>query len=329
MISVSVIVPVYSGESFLQALTTEVEHVREAWIDSGAPLSLDELIFVDDSAVDHSPEMLDQIPGKQPWVRVIHLARNFGQHAATIAGILHSSGDWVVTMDEDLQHPPSEISNLLRKVAETRCDIVYGSPEGGVHTARRDFSSRSYKRIIEWLTGNPHIRNVNSYRLIRGPIARGASSFCSHDTYFDVALSWLTQRVQIVEMNLKDQRYRKTGKSGYTWKSLFSHARRLLISSQLKVLRLAVLIGLLAVALSLCIGAAVLFMKIFAPGTIAVAGWASLMLAIALFGGFCIFLLGIALEYISMLVVRAHGRPLFFTIDRSADTVLIQYFGLT
>jgi undecaprenyl-phosphate 4-deoxy-4-formamido-L-arabinose transferase len=78
----------------------------------------------------------------------------------------------------------------------------------------------------------------------------------------------------------------------------------------------------------MCIGATVIFIKIFAPQTIAVAGWASLMLAIALFGGFCIFLLGVALEYISMLVARAHGRPLFFTIDRSADTALVEYFGL-
>jgi len=180
-ITVSIVVPVFSGEAFLRDLTGEVERLRRRWIEAGSLLAVGELIFVDDAAIDRSPELLDQIAEEKSWVRVVHLSRNFGTHAATDAGILYSSGDWVVTLDEDLQHPPAAIPAMLRKAAETRCDIVYANPEGDVHErAWRDVSSRSYKRIIKWLT---------------------------------IALSWFTQRVEVVRMNLKDRRYIDTGTS--------------------------------------------------------------------------------------------------------------------
>lgn len=115
-ISISVIVPVYTGASFLRELTQEIERVRERWIASGAPLSIEELIFVDDAAIDNSADVLDDISKNKAWVTVLHLARNFGQHAATIEGVLHSSGDWVVTMDEDLQHPPAAIIQPCERV---------------------------------------------------------------------------------------------------------------------------------------------------------------------------------------------------------------------
>lgn len=328
-VSVSIIVPVYSGEAYLRDLTEEVERLRQGWISSGALLSIEELIFVDDSAVDGSPDLLEQIAKEKPFVRVVHLSRNFGQHAAIVAGVLHSVGDFVVTLDEDLQHPPAAIPAMLRKVAETGCDVVYAGPDSDVHeSAFRVFSSRTYKRLIKWLTGNPHIRSVNSFRLVRGAIARGASSVSTHDTFFDIALSWFTQRVEVVPMTLKDRRYIRTGRSGYSLRSLISHARRLLISSQLKVLRLGALIGFFFVLVSVIGGIALFFLKLLAPESIAPHGWTSLMLTVTLLGGLTLLLLGILLEYTSILVMRAHGRPLFFTVDRSSDTALRRAFDL-
>src|SRR6516164_7722588 len=107
MISVSLVVPVYSGEPYLRRLVEAVEGLRQRWIAESAPIGIAELIFVDDSAVDGTPALLDTLAAEKPWVTTLHLARNFGQHPATAAGILHSSGDWVATLDEDLQHPPA------------------------------------------------------------------------------------------------------------------------------------------------------------------------------------------------------------------------------
>lgn len=327
-ISLSLVVPVYSGASYLPDLLNEIEFVRNDWLERALPFSIEEVIFVEDAAIDASAEALKVISAHRPWVTVLHLARNFGQHAATIAGILHCSGDWIVTLDEDLQHPPSEILALLCKATEDSSDIVYASGIEPTHESLyRDFMSRTYKHCIGWLTGNTNVSRMSSFRLIRGSIARAASSVCTHDTYFDISLSWFTQRVSAVSMHLKDKRFIETGKSGYSLRRLLSHARRMLVSSQIKPLRIGTFLGG-GIVLSCILAIIVLVgVKLANPNAFAVRGWTSLMLAIIFFGGVCITLLGIALEYLALVVLRAHGKPLFFVVDRSTDAVLAGYFA--
>lgn len=319
-VSISVVVPVYAGAEFLERLAVECDALRTEWAGLGETLRLAELIFVDDSASDGSSEIIDRLAVQYPWIVALHLSRNFGQHAATIAGILHSAGDWVVTMDEDLQHPPGRIPDLLRRAVRTESDVVYANPSGGVHEAAlRDGTSRLFKRIMQWLTDNPMLQYFNSFRLIRGSIARAAASVCAHDTYFDVNLSWFTQRIEVKTMELKDERYIKTGKSGYDFRSLLSHARRMIFSSHIKILRIGAIIGLMTILLSIIIGIYILAKKINYPESIDVQGWPSLLLATLFFGGLISLMLGIALQYLSTIVLKAHGKPTFYTIDRSID----------
>ncbi|GGF72979.1 glycosyl transferase [Azorhizobium oxalatiphilum] len=326
-VSISVVVPVYSGEAFLADLIAQLEQVRTGWRERGAPMELSEVILVDDSAIDGSPAVIDRLAAEHGWVTAIHLMRNFGQHAATIAGVLHSSGDWVVTLDEDLQHPPSEIETLLRQAVGAGSDIVYAKPASAVHEARwRDWASRGFKKMMVFLTGNPNISHFNSFRLLRGSMARAASSVCGYDTYFDVALSWFTKRIGVLTLELKDQRFISSGSSGYSFRRLLSHARRLLISSQVKVIRMFGLVGMSVVGIAMLGAIALLLQKIISPDTINVTGWTSLMLAILFLGGVIAFMVALALEYLSTLVQASHGKPLFFTVDRSIDARLADYF---
>jgi len=323
-----VVVPVYSGEKFLRELVQQLDRVRREWVEQQAPMRLAELILIDDAAVDASPAIVDDLEANHAWVTALHLMRNFGQHAATITGVLHSSGDWVVTMDEDLQHPPAEIEPLLRKAALTSADVVYAQPSSAVHEAgARDWASRGFKRMMAILTGNASVSYFNSFRLLRGSLARAASSACGHETYFDVALSWFTNRVQVVSLELKDQRFISSGSSGYSFSRLLSHARRMLMTSRVKSIRLLGFIGVLIAAVSMAGGAAVLLQKLIAPSSIAVRGWPSLILVNLFFGGFITFMISLILEYISILVLSAHGKPLFFVVDRSSDKTLVEYFA--
>jgi glycosyltransferase involved in cell wall biosynthesis len=318
--TLSIVVPVYLGASYIRALVSEVSKLKMQLQDNSEVISLTKLIFVDDSAIDRSPEILDEISAEYEWVHVTHLSRNYGQHAATIAGILHTEEDWVVTMDEDLQHPPKNIPSLLLEAVQHHCDIVYGRPVAAVHqSAFRDWSSRALKYLIEWSTGEKHIRLANSFRLVRGSVARAAAQSGAHDTYLDASLFWFTQRIRSVDMPLTDQRYITTGKSGYRLRSLLSHARRLLISSQVKLLRVGGLFGISVALLSLVVGLSIFAMRILAPHLIIAPGWASLMVTIMFFSGTILFLTGIVLEYIAVILARSNGRPLFFEIDRSGD----------
>lgn len=324
----SIVVPVYAGEEYLEDLASKISVIRQNLIDENAPFGINELIFVDDAAIDASPRIIDEIAGKHDWVIALHLSRNFGQHAATNAGILHSAGSWIVTMDEDMQHPPDRILSLLEKAVEGHLDLVYANAAEGVHKSLfRDLGSRGFKRLMRQLIDNPYIENFNSFRLIRGPVARAAASVSTHDTYFDISLSWFTQRIGVRVMDLIDARYVSEGKSGYSFRSLLSHAWRMLFSSQIKLLRITAIFGFLVLGVASISMIYFLSQKIFWPDTIPTRGWTSLFIAISFFGGLLALMSGIILQYLSTLVLQAHGKPRFFVVDRSADDDIAAWFA--
>lgn len=326
-LDISVVIPVYSGERYLSGLVAQLLSLQAQWNDENSLLKLLEVILVNDDAIDNSGQLIDKLAADNEVVRALHLSRNFGQHPATIAGILHASGHWVVTLDEDFQHHPMRIGNMLRVVADTGCDIVYAKPIEAVHeSAFRDWSSRAYKKALTIITGNPCIVDFNSFRLLRGDIARAAASVSSHDTFYDVALSWFTTRAETLSMELKDQRVISGRGSGYTPRKLLSHARRLLISAQTKWVRAGGIVGFGAMSLSMVFALFIVIQKLVAPDAILVQGWASQFTATLFFGGLISLLLGFVLEYLSVMLLQSQGRPLFFVADRSSDALLRQHF---
>ena len=325
-ISISTVTPVYSGELYLEELILSLSRLREAWKERNAPFSLKESIFVIDNAIDDSEKVLHSLAENYPWMQVIVLSKNYGQHPATIAGLLHSSGDWVVTLDEDLQHRPDDIQLLLEAAVHKELDIVYAKPKDAVHKSRfRDGGSHIYKLIVSKVTGNTNIPIFNSFRLLRGSIGRAAASVCAHETYFDIALCWFTDRIGKVELKLEDKRYITTKKSGYTITHLIDHARRLFVSSQTTVLRLGALIGIVSMVFSSISGFTILIRKIISPETISVQGWTSLVLFVLFFGGLSSFLLGIIIEYIINLHLHAQGKPSFFIVNRESDKAISRF----
>ncbi len=328
--TLSVIVPVYRGAGYLEALLGEVGLLKANWEATGAPLELVEVVLVDDAAVDGSGTLAESLSRRYNWVRVIHLSRNYGQHAATAAGILHCFGDWVATLDEDLQHPPAMIPKLLARAVGESADVVYALPVDGPHRQYwRNWSSRAYKTVLGWLSGNPEIRQFNSFRIVRGPIARAASSVIGHDGYLDVVLGWFTNRVATVALPLRDLRTHTGGAPGYSFRRLLSHARRLVVSSRSTIFRGAILAGLVVLVLSLGAATLISLREWLDPGSAGARGWTSLMAVIAFYGGLGTFLVGALLEYMNVLVLNAQGKPPFFLIDRSGDERLRDWFQRT
>jgi len=257
----------------------------------------------------------------------VTLSRNFGQHPATAAGMLHCGGEWIATLDEDLQHPPERIAALLEAAVVASADLAYGRPAGRVHSGSRDLASRLFKRLLVFSSGNPELALASSFRVVRGEVARGAAASMDHETYLDVALTWFTDRVVGVDVDLHDERYR-VGRSGYSTRSLLSHARRALISSQTKMVRAAAVVGLLAVAV-----AGVLFARtvlVVQSGSVGdVPGWPSLFMTLLFFGGVLSVLLVVLLEYSVSTALHLKGKPTFFPVDRSRDELLRRWFADT
>lgn len=316
-LTLSIVVPVYSGESFLPGLVERQEALR-ARLET-TPIRHVESIFVCDEPIDGSAKVLTGLAATRPWMTVLHLGKNMGQHSATAAGMLHTSGDWVVTMDEDGQHEPLDVVAMLEGTVPKGLDLCYARPVSGVHSAGwRDASSRWAKRLVAFLVGDKFVPMFNSFRLIRGGVARSAGALAGYDVYLDVALRWFTNRICAVELALKDPRG-KNQRSGYTLRSLLTHLRRLLMSYHLTVLRYVMLAGFATSAGVGLLGVALVVEKLVSPDSVPVRGWTSMFVTIAFFGGLTLFLLGLILERLSTMLTRAQGHPAFFIVDRSRD----------
>ncbi len=322
---ISVVVPVYSAESYLQDLCQALEKENQNYTRLNLTIQISEVIFVVDQAIDNSIEILRGLEKRYRWLRVIELAKNFGQHPATIAGISHSSGDWVVTLDEDLQHHPKHIVDMLLLAVGKSFDIVYAKPKSQVHDGVfRNFFSRQCKLFMAKLSALPNVTDFNSFRLVRGSVARASAASVSHGVYYDVALHWFSSKVGTVSVELRDTRHSNTKKSGYTFGKLISHAKSLFQSSHLRITRFLAVLSLSISLLSACYIAYIFATKLFGLPTEIPRGWASQMCVILFFGGATIFILTLIFEYISLLLAKSLGRPLYFIIDRSGDGALQQ-----
>jgi len=322
-VTISTVTPVFNGSAYLPNLVEELGRLRADLSKAQNILSLAECIFVVDEAVDDSEKTLRALSEKHDWVQVITLSSNFGQHPATIAGMLYTSGDWVITLDEDLQHHPKYIPSLLAKSVEANSDICYAKSANNTHNSfMRDGLARMFKTIMSRTLDNPFTKDFNSFRVIRGEIARGAASVCRHDTYLDIALSWFTKRIVTQGIILYDDRNQNDGRSGYSFIGLVKHAKRMVMSSKIKFLRLAIPIGIIAFMTSMFIAVFMFLSAIMNFDMAAPKGWTTIILLVLSFGGITLAMLSIILESIGDLVLNTNGKPTFFVVDRSKDAEL-------
>ncbi len=320
----SVIIPVYKGADYLPELLRAIAHIRDEMNASGLPLQITECICVNDAAVDHSLEVLQSLQESNSWLRILSLSRNFGQHSATVAGILHCSGDWVVTLDEDLQHDPKHIVPLLLQACRKKHDIVYAKATGAIHNSwYRNAASRWVKAGLARLADNRFINDFNSFRVMRGSVARAAASSCAPETYFDVALTWFTQNIGAVTFAMTDRRTVEGKVSGYRFRSLTKHAFRLMVTSDSRLLRFGARLGLSGMLVAAVLVLAIIVAKVFNPAVIPVQGWASTMVMLLAVNSLVALQCGIAMKYLSLILQRSQGRPTFFVVDRSGDNALL------
>src|SRR5256885_772204 len=155
-LSVSVVVPVYNSERMLSDLA---ERLRGTLGETGRMF---ELVFVNDGSADGSWRVITGLGEAYQWVRGISLMRNYGQHNALLCGIRAARYEIIVTMDDDLQHPPEEIPRLLNKLSEGY-DVVYGTPQEERHSLWRGVASRVTKLALQSTMGAETARKVSAF----------------------------------------------------------------------------------------------------------------------------------------------------------------------
>lgn len=323
---ISVVVPVYSGADYLRPLWAELSKLRNELDNSESPLALSEIIFVNDEARDDSATVLRELEDEDPSVTVVTMSRNFGQHGATIAGMLHTTGEWVVSLDEDLQHPPHLIPYLISVAVRDGLDIVYGYPRDRAHSMFRDWASRTAKKGIAAMSGMKQLNLASSFRVMRGSIARAAGSTAAHQTYLDTALAWFTGRAQRVLIDTTDQRVGAGEDSGYSLRRLLSHARRALTAGDMRILRLVGGVGLIGIGAAAILGIRLLLLWLTGNLDREAIGWPSTFAALLFFGGVIATQVVVLTEYAISSALHLRGKPAYFAVDRSKDSALHQYF---
>jgi polyisoprenyl-phosphate glycosyltransferase len=317
VIDVSVVIPVFRGEATLPSLLAElVPLTMPANSPQGREFRVSEVLLVWDRGPGASDAAIRALAKQYSWVRPVWLSRNFGQHAATLAGMTSASGDWIVTMDEDGQHDPAFIGSMLDRAYETRSQLVYAEPTNPPpHGMFRNTASRTTKWAFSKVLASTDFETFHSFRLILGEVGRSAAAYTGTGVYLDVALSWVVSGVTTYPMPMRAE---GRNVSGYSTRSLFSHFGRLVVSSGTRPLAFVSGLGLVFLVLGLVYSVWVLFRQF--TGGVQVEGWSSTFVAILIVGGLTLFSIGVIAQYIRASTEMSLGRPLYVVV-RDPDAI--------
>jgi glycosyltransferase involved in cell wall biosynthesis len=293
---VSVVIPVYNGALSLRELVLQLAEVLPSLAEQY------EIIFVEDDSRDNSWEVIGQLAGEFSWISAFKHMRNYGQHNSLLLGIRHARYDVIVTMDDDLQHPPIEIRNLINKLDEGY-DVVYGTPQQEQHGFLRDMASQVTKLALQSAMGIDVARNVSAFRVFRTQLRDAFASYESPFVSIDVLLTWGTTRFAAIPARHEP---RRLGTSNYTLKKLVIHAINMMTGFSTLPLQIASLLGFTLTIFGILVLIYVFARLLFEQS---VPGFPFLASIIAIFSGAQLFALGIIGEYLSRMHVRIMGRP--------------------
>jgi undecaprenyl-phosphate 4-deoxy-4-formamido-L-arabinose transferase len=312
---ISLVVPVYQGERTLAALAQEVAPLTTLQTTpNGRPFRVIELVLVNDGASDGSAGVMKELAAQHPFVRPIWLSRNFGQHAATLAGMASTVGGWVVTLDEDGQQNPADIGKFLDCALDRQARLVYAHP---TNPPPHGFLRNSFSSMAKWIFIHglgAHIGRFNSFRLMEGEVARGVAAYCGANVYLDVALSWVIGRSEHCPVELREERGRR---SGYTVRRLLKHFWQLVLTSGTLPLRLTALLGVFSIVFAFGYSGYQLWK--WQSHQIPVPGWTSTMIVLCVFFGLVLISLGIVAEYLAFAVSMAMGKPAYLIVSKPRE----------
>jgi undecaprenyl-phosphate 4-deoxy-4-formamido-L-arabinose transferase len=295
-VSYSVVIPVFNAENSLDALHAAICRFFE----SGNYAY--EIIYVNDSSIDNSWEVLKKIKQSNAPVTIINFSKNFGQHAATMCGFKYAKGDFVITLDDDLEAHPEEIEKLITAQKRSKADLVYGLYKKLNQSALRKFLTGFYKMLSK-VEGKNKCKG-SSFRLLTKALSKKLSDNHKHFVFIDELCLWYTTNIDFVETQSNPD---FIDKRRYSISSLFSLTSNLIMFSSTYPLKLVTNIGISLATVNFCIGFYFLIKKLFFK--ISYSGYASLIVSILFSTGLIIFCIGILAQYISKLLKTVNNAP--------------------
>lgn len=294
----SVIIPVYNSQNTLEEL---YQRLMQSFEKLGENF---EAIFVDDGSSDDSWKILKKLHSQYPEkIKAINFTRNFGQHNAVFCGLTYASGDFIITIDDDLQHPPEEIPKLIEKYSETSSELIYGYYKKKKHSLFRNIGSKIIKKSSQVLFDSPG--EGSSFRLFTLNLGKQILEHSQNFVYIDELLLWYTADISFVKVIHEK---RKLGNSGYSKIKLFKLTQNIILYYTAIPLKIMVYGGFFASIISFILGIYFIIRKIFfhVPH-----GYTSVIVTILFSTGIIIFSLGIIGEYLTRIYMVQNKKPPF------------------
>jgi dolichol-phosphate mannosyltransferase/undecaprenyl-phosphate 4-deoxy-4-formamido-L-arabinose transferase len=300
---ISIVIPVYNS----RVLDTLVGRIRAAFIGLADTC---EIVLVDDCSPD--PEVwpaLVRLAQADACVRAIQLTRNFGQHAATLCGLREARGDFVITMDDDLEHRPEDIPRFL---AMREHDVVIAQFRDKNHDLAARAGSRVKGTFDALILGKPKNIQLTSYRMLSRVVVDGVLAIRTAHPFFAALMLHVSKDIAGLPL---EHGARPHGRSNYTLRRRLRLFTDLIIHNSSLVLRLVGQIGLAMSALSGLMAAYIVYRKL--AHSIGVVGWTSLLTAQLLIGGLLLFSVGVVGEYLVRIIESSEARPTYYVRRRT------------
>ena len=303
----SVVIPVYNSERTLNELCTRIKKVFESTIKEKF-----EIILVNDCSKDKSWQVIQQLHESDSRIKIINFSTNCGQQAAILCGLKYIKGDFVITMDDDLQHPPEEIPKLINHMLKhEHIDIVMGSYINKEHSMTRNMGSNMLYFFSNLIFKPEKKIKFTSFKIMRAFIASEMTKSNIQKSSFGALLRKSTSNISSVPVAHHQRPY---GRSGYTYPKLVKKFTLNIFSNSILPLKLISVFGMFLSFTSFTIGLYFL-VKYFLHGS-PVKGWTSIMVMLAFFSGFILFTLGIIGEYLLLILMETKKLPAYIIREK-------------
>jgi undecaprenyl-phosphate 4-deoxy-4-formamido-L-arabinose transferase len=302
---VSIVIPVFRSESILPKLVEKIhcEMKNENLADHF------ELLLINDCSPDKSWTVVKELAGKYSFVKGASLRRNFGQHNATMAGLNHVSGNIVVIMDDDLQHPPEAIGDMIKAVSNG-FDVCYTNYINRKHALWKKLGSRFNDWAATKLLGKPEGLYLSSFKALRREVVDEIIKYDGPYAYVDGLVLDITDSITSINIEHQD---RLEGEGSYNLLRSVSLWMKMATSFSVLPLRFASFMGFSLAILSIIMIVIILLQKMIHPEM--AAGWASLIATILFIGGAQMLCIGMIGEYLGRTYLKLNGKPQFTVGD--------------
>jgi undecaprenyl-phosphate 4-deoxy-4-formamido-L-arabinose transferase len=297
----SVVVPVYRSATILPQLVEQIyaEMNNENLSDNF------ELLLVNDASPDNSWQVIRSLANTHPFIKGVSLRRNFGQHNAIMAGLNHISGEFVVLMDDDLQHPPRAIGDMLRALEEGY-DVCYTKYRNRRHAAWKKLGSKFNNWVATHLLGKPKGLYLSSFKAMRREVAQEIIKYDGPYAYVDGLILDVTRSITTIDIKHQS---RYEGEGNYNLRRSLSLWLKMATSFSVLPLRIATYTGFVLAAFSSIMIVFVIVQKMLHPEL--PAGWASLIATILFIGGIQTLCIGMIGEYLGRTYLKLNHKPQF------------------